>query len=377
MTDLPEEAYAAALASLAHLTPPRLRSLLVRLSPSEAWEAVCRGQAFPKGLPTFSKTPEPMEALRAQAAEVDPTALWHRCVSTGTAVAVFSDSAYPIELADDPAAPAVLFSRGDLSLMAGRRVAIIGTRRATAVGREMAAELGADLAREGVRVVSGLASGIDGAAHKGVFSVRSAPPIGVVASGLDTPYPSAHKHLWERVATEGVLLAEVPPGSIPQPHRFPQRNRVIAALSEVVVVVESHARGGSLLTVEQAMNRDRIIMAVPGSPRNDAAAGTNELLRDGCLPVHNVDDVLMQLGLGRLANTPRQDRRPEPDPTDASILQLISDRPLSLNDLINASGHDLRTVALALARLELHGWVLEMAGTYERVHVATAGSRVP
>ncbi len=377
MTALPEQAYAASLASLAHLTPPRLRALLARMAPADAWAAVRQGTAFPVGLPTPTRTVDPIGALRAQAAAVRPDAVWESCQRTGTTVTLLGRDDYPAALAEDTFAPAVLFSRGDLGVIEGRRVAIIGTRRATAVGREMAADLGAELAQQGVRIVSGLAAGIDGAAHRGVLSVGAAPPIGVVGSGLDVPYPRRHAVLWEEVAASGVLLAEVPPGAQPEGHRFPQRNRVIAALAEVVVVVESHLRGGSLLTVHQAMDRDRIVMAVPGSPRNDAAKGTNELLRDGSLPVLTTDDVLMQLGLGRLPFVAEHDHRSDPEPRDREILELIAERSASIDELVRLSECDVRAVAGSLARLEMHGWVVETAGSFERVHSPGRATRVP
>jgi DNA processing protein len=377
MTALPEQAYAAALASLAHLTPMRLRALLDRMAPSDAWAAIQEGTAFPTGMPTPSRTPDPVGALKAQAAAVQPQTVWESCQRTGTTVTLFGSRDYPAQLADDTFAPAVLFSRGDLGVIEGRRVAIIGTRRATAIGREMAADLGAELAQQGVRIVSGLAAGIDGAAHRGALSVGAAPPIGVVGSGLDVPYPRRHSVLWEQVASAGVLLAEVPPGTHPEGHRFPQRNRVIAALAEVVVVVESHIRGGSLLTAHEAMDRDRIVMAVPGSPRNDAAKGTNELLRDGCLPVLNTDDILMQLGLGRLPFSVESDHRPAPEHRDVEILDLIADRPTSIDELVSLSGCDVRSIAGTLARLEMNGWVVETFGSFERVHSSKRATRVP
>lgn len=372
MTALPGEAYAAALAGLPHLTPARLRALLARMEPSEAWRAVLAQRAFPSGFPTRATTDDAIELLGKEAAKVDPAELWDRCLATGTTVSLLGGDAYPKLLAQDPFAPAVLFSRGDFGALAARRVAIVGTRQATAVGREMAVQLGAELARNGVAVVSGLAAGIDGAAHRGVLSVaEGASPVGVVGSGLDVPYPSGHHKLWQEVADKGLLLAEVPPGSIPLAHRFPQRNRVIAALAEIVVVVESRERGGSLLTVNEADRRGRTIMAVPGSPRNPVACGTNELLRDGCLPVHDVSDILMQLGLGSSLFASPTDHRPPPAPLEQGVLDLMSDRPLSLEELVSASGLSVPQVAVALARLEIGGWIVETAGCFERVHVPT------
>ncbi len=370
MSDLPMEAYAAALAALPHLTPMRLRALLARLEPLEAWRAVLARRAFPGGFPTPPTSSDAMDVLAKQAEAIDPTELWDRCLAMGTVVSLLGHDSYPDVLAHDAFAPAVLFSLGDFAALEPRRVAIVGTRQATAVGREMAAQLGAELARHGIAVVSGLASGIDGAAHRGVLSVaQGAAPIGVVGSGLDVPYPSGHRALWKAVAEKGLLLAEVPPGSVPLAHRFPQRNRVIATLAEIVVVVESRERGGSLLTVNEAERRGRSIMAVPGSPRNPVACGTNELLRDGCLPVHDVSDVLMELGLGRSRFASPADHRAPPAAAEQAVLDLMSDRPLSFDEIVSCSGCSVGHAAVALARLEIGGWIVETAGCYERVHV--------
>lgn len=377
MTELPSQAYAAALAGLPFLTPLRQRVLLARLDPAAAWRAACNGIAFPGGVPSHTNSADPVGDLRREALAVDPAVLWDRCIRTNTAVHILGDGTYPAALAADPFAPAVLFSRGRLDALDRRRVAIVGTRQATLVGREIAAELGTELAQHDIGVVSGLASGIDGAAHRGVLAaIDGAPPIGVVGSGLDIPYPRGHAALWECVATSGVLLAEVPPGSRPLGHHFPLRNRIIAALAEVVVVVESRSRGGSLLTVDEALRRECIVMAVPGSPRNPAACGTNELLRDGSLPVHDVGDILMQLGLDRLPFARSADRRVAPNQDDARLLSFLSDAPVSFEQMMSASGADVRTVAAAMARLEMAGWVVEAAGCYERVHAASGEARV-
>ena len=191
------------------------------------------------------------------------------------------DPEFPAVLRHDPQPPAVLFVRGDLAALDARRVGIVGTRNATQTGRDIAFELGTALAEAGVAVVSGLAKGIDGAAHRGVLGVDGGRPVAVVGNGPDAPYPRVHAALWAEVCARGVLLSEWPPGTAPEPFRFPLRNRILAALSEVLVVVESRERGGSLITAQAAIERSVDVMAVPGSVRNRAAAGTNQLLRDG------------------------------------------------------------------------------------------------
>lgn len=308
-------AFAAALASLPGMSPRRLGALLDRWpDPQEAWAAVCRGHALEALAAGESHEGDARRALGdrwrwAAAGPCDPAAVWACCRAAGIEAAHRGDPRYPDVLAADPEAPAVLFWKGDPAALAGPRVAIVGTRRCTATGAAVAAELGEGLAAAGVRVVSGLALGIDGAAHEGALRVRGgAPPVGVVGSGLDVPYPRRHRRLWQRVAERGVLLGEAPPGAAPEPWRFPARNRILAALAGVVVVVESHRRGGSTLTVDAAVARDVPVMAVPGSVRSPASAGTNELLAAGAAPARDVDDVLVALSLtGVLHATPRPD----------------------------------------------------------------------
>jgi DNA processing protein len=366
--DLPLEAYAAALAGFPGMWPARLRKMLQTQPPSDVWRAVA-GEAPPNAAvaEAIRTTPELPVRWRAHARRHPPEHVWARCDAAGVAVRVLGEPGYPEVLAADREAPAVLFARGDLGALDGRRVAVIGTRNATATGRDLAQELGAGLAAAGVRVVSGLARGIDGWAHRGALSAHGAPPVGVVACGLDVVYPGEHRALWTDVAGRGVLLAEVPPGTSPEGFRFPLRNRILAALSELVVVVESRAAGGSLVTVDAAERRGIPVLAVPGSPRNRAAEGVNRLIADGATPVLDVTDVLVALGLssGR-SNTPSVDHRAPPDGDDAVVLELFGDEPLDLERVLATSGLTLTDSALALARLESTGWLMRTGGWYER-----------
>jgi DNA processing protein len=371
--ELPEWAFAAALASVPKLGPRRLLASLQRHSPSEAWERLRSGRYLPDDGSQFN------EAVARESARIEPADAMERCVRLGIAVHVLGDAGYPPTLAADPFAPAVLFSRGSLASLDQRTVGIVGTRRATASGRAMASEFGQQLAEAGVAVVSGLALGIDGAAHRGVLRASvGAPPIAVVGSGLDMVYPERHADLWNEVAERGLLLSEVPPGAPAASFRFPLRNRIIAALSEVLVVVESHERGGSLLTAGESAARDRTVLAVPGSPRNPASVGTNQLIRDlAASPIHDVTDILLALGLGTMTFAVPVDPRSRPGGFDSDLLDLLGSAPVTLDTLVAESQRSLGDVAIALARLELAGWVIRSGFTYEAVPMPHAGGVLP
>jgi DNA processing protein len=293
-------------------------------------------------------------------------AVWEAHLRAGVWVALAGGPAFPAALATDPDPPAVLFGRGDPDVLDGRRVGIVGSRRCTRYGRDLAHELGRDLAAEGVRIVSGLALGVDGAAHRGALGAGAAPPVAVVGSGLDVVYPRSHADLWEEVARCGLLLSEAPLGARPEPWRFPVRNRVIAALSEVVVVVESAEKGGSRHTVEAAMARDRPVMAVPGSVRSPVSAYPNGLLADGCHPARDAVDVLVALGLTSAGRVAVDDRRP-PGPEEAPVLDALGWEPATFDDLCARTGRTPGQVGVALARLQGGGWVAERAGWWDRV----------
>ena len=185
----------------------------------------------------------------AAATRIDVASVWQRHVDAGVGVAALGSAAYPAPLVDDIEPPGVLFMRGDPAAISGPRVAIVGTRDATRYGLDLAYELGRELAAAGVAIVSGLAVGIDGAAHAGALAADTTPPIAVVGSGLDVVYPRRNAALWREVERRGVLLGEAPLGAPPERWRFPARNRMIAAIADVVVVVESRDAGGSMHTV--------------------------------------------------------------------------------------------------------------------------------
>ena len=347
-----------ALTGLPAMGPVRLHALLDAYDPDEAWARVVRGD-----VPLVA---ERLRLLwRDASSRVDADAVWAAHVDAGVQVLTAADVAFPRVLAEDPEPPAVLFVRGSLDALATRRVAIVGTRRCTWSGRLVARSLGRELTEAGVCVVSGLALGIDGEAHSGALEVPGAAPVAVVGTGLDVVYPTRHQRLWDAVAAAGAVVSEYPLGTQPERWRFPARNRLIAALGEVVVVVESTERGGSMHTVDAALERDRVVLAVPGPVRSAVSAGTNGLLAAGCPPCRDAGDALVALGL-----TPRTGGDAQPttvdDPDLARVLDALGWEPTTLDELAERLDAPLGPVAVHLTRLANAGWVVQRSGWWER-----------
>ena len=378
MTDCPPQAYVAALAGFRNMNVHRLSALLRHHEPEEAW-AVVLGQQPAVGLiaQVLAANPPVRASWARCAAERPPARIWQQCLDLGLEVLVMGHLRYPAGLLDDRLPPPVLFARGDLALLEGRRVGIVGTRNATAGGRATARLLGNGLAAAGVHVLSGLARGIDGYAHRGVLAAHTdqndnqndsaGRPIGIVASGHDVIYPREHADLWAAVGELGLLLSESPPGTPPEAHRFPLRNRIVAALSEVVIVVESRERGGSLITASEAIDRSIPVMAVPGPVDRRSAAGTNRLICDGAAPVLGVDDILIALSYqnGRSA-VMAADLRSRPRGGDLAVYRVIAQDARTIDGVALALGLSLVDAAMGLARLEANGWIAQADGWFER-----------
>ncbi len=366
---IPAEAFVAALAGFDRMTTNRLSGLLARRSPEQAFAIATGSSPPPEPFATlFAREPDLAATWRRCADRREPEAVWRHCVAAGVQVVVEGDAAYPAALLDDPRRPAALFVRGDLGVLDARRVGIVGTRNATQRGRETAARFGYELSEEGVVVVSGLAKGIDGAAHRGALAVEGAHPVAVVGTGPDRPYPAQHAQLWELVAARGALISEWPPGTAPDAFRFPLRNRILAALVEVLVVVESRERGGSLITAREAAERGVEVFAVPGALQSRAASGTNKLLCDGAAPATETADLLMALGLDRRrAGRSRHDPRALPSAGDRRLIDACRREPRTLEALSLQCGDSLVDTAMGVARLEHAGWLRETAGWFEAI----------
>ena len=345
--------HAAALASLPRATPRRLERLLGKRDPAKVWERVERGE-----MAKWVAGDDLHDVWRDHARGTDLEALRSRLESLDAWVTTPASAQHPFTITYDIDPAPVLFRRGRMPDPTAPAVAIVGTRRCTPTGRSVAMELGSGLAEAGVTVVSGLALGIDGAAHRGALAADGAPVVGVVGSGLDVPYPRGNLDLWDAVADTGTLLGEAPLGAEPEGWRFPARNRLLAALADVVVVVESKRAGGSMHTVEEAIRREVTVMAVPGSVRNPAAAGTNLLLSEGCAPACSTDDVLVALGLataGAVRGAVARDRRIDFDSLNSlqqRLLELLDDGPVSLDVLVLRAAAPVPDVLVAADGLE-------------------------
>ncbi|MCC7493675.1 MAG: DNA-protecting protein DprA [Fimbriimonadaceae bacterium] len=280
-----------------------------------------------------------------------------------------TDPEFPARLQaiDDP--PVVLFVRGRLPAPEQPAVALVGTRRTSPYGELVAEELARDLAAAGVAVISGLAAGIDGAAHEGALRA-SGLTVAVLGTGVDRAYPSSHKALLERVAAEGGVVSEFLPGTGPRGFHFPLRNRLISGLAQAVVVVQAPRRSGALVTAQLAAEQNRDVLAVPGPITDSRHAGCHDLLRDGARLVRGADDILEVLNLppaGARGSDP-PDARPVPVAVapsagpEAAVAAACGLLPLGIDDLIEQTGLATPEVQSALVTLELKQVVRRLPG---------------
>jgi DNA processing protein len=272
-----------------------------------------------------------------------------------------SDAAFPglLRAIHDP--PAGLFLRGDgaADLLARPAVAIVGARACSAYGATVARSLGRELAAAGLVVVSGLARGIDGEAHRGALEAGGLT-VAVLGCGIDRDYPASHRDLARRIAERGLVVSEYAPGVEPAPWRFPARNRIVAGLAAATVVVEARERSGALITADLALEEGRDVLAVPGEITSALSAGTNALLRLGATPLTSAADVLEHFGLAESPSGPAA----EVGETATAVLTRLRDGPLGADELARATGLTADAVAVALSELELAGVAFAADGVY-------------
>ena len=315
-------------------------------------------------------------ALEAEAAAHGALDGWSRvevilasCRAGDVRVTALDGADYPEELRHLPDPPPILYSRGDLSALHGPRVVIVGSRRATAYGRRVSETLAVEAARSGWIVVSGMAMGVDGAAHRGALEAGGRS-VAVLGSGLDRPTPRAHAHLAERLRAQGCLLSELPPGVPARPHHFPRRNRILAALGTMIVVVEAARRSGALITARLGLELGREVWAVPSSVFSPVCEGSHLLLEDGARPV--VTPARWREALGSEAPTAGVCRPPSDvveswDAHARAVWAALEGGSRTLDELLADGALEGGEVLSTLTRLELDGWVRRApGGAFER-----------
>lgn len=282
--------------------------------------------------------------------------------SLGARLIVLGDDAYPKALAALDAPPPVLWARGRDQLLCADSLAIVGARVASAAGQRFAQGLAVQAGAAGFVVISGMARGVDAAAHQGSLATGS---VAVLGGGVDDIYPSDNAGLYERLVEDGCVVSESPVGHRAQARDFPRRNRIIAGLSRAVVVVEAEMRSGSLITARLAAEQGREVLAVPGSPLDPRCQGSNDLIRQGAALCEGMQDVLRALEGGRSLYEPRSSYDPasgeETVPGDAdladTVLALLGPTPIARDDLIRRSGGSAGAVMAVLLELSLSGLI--------------------
>jgi DNA processing protein len=292
--------------------------------------------------------------------------------ASGATLLAVTDAAYPELLRQSPDAPPLLFVLGDPGALAEPQIAMVGSRNPTAGGVATARAFASRFARAGVTVTSGLALGIDAACHEGALA-GGGLTIAVLGCGLDQIYPKAHESLAGRIAAEGAVVSEFPPGVPPLSEHFPQRNRIIAGLSSGTLVVEAATRSGSLITARLAGIAGREVFAVPGSIHNERARGCHELIRQGAKLVERVEDVLCELKLSfesqiLAPETVVAKKPPRLDKASKILLDALAFEPASVDSLIERTGLNSESITSMLLILELEGHVApHPGGRYSRM----------
>ncbi len=333
-----EAAAALTLRGLPGLGPARFRALVDRFGSARA--------ALEGSHADFTEVAGPGAAAKRRSSEPTGGAgrIVEQCAAAGVATLVYGCPGYPRSLGDLSAPPSVLFALGRTELLREPGVAIVGSRRATAYGRRVARQLGAGIAARGRCVVSGMAMGIDAAAHRGALP---GPTAAVLGSGVDVVSPPRNERLYREIVEKGVVVSEYNPGVRAEPHHFPTRNRLIAALAGDVVIVEASRKSGALITAGMALDLGREVHAVPGPIDRPTSEGTNRLIADGAGVI--VDTGLEDAGLH---STP-----PPEEPGLRELLELIPAAPVTAEEVAATAGRPVEEVATSLTVLEIRGYL--------------------
>jgi DNA processing protein len=342
--------------------PARLRALLDAFGDIEtAWQAP--GQAL-RDLGLDRRSTDNLLTARSS---LDLAAELAKVRRAGVSLLTWDDVRYPARLKAISDSPPLLYIRGEIAPEDDFGVAIVGTRNASNYGREAARVIATDLATAGVTIISGLARGIDGVAHRAALTAGGRT-LAVLGSGVDVIYPWEHRQLSHDIVARGALISEYPLGTQPEASNFPPRNRIVSGLSRGVVVVEAGEQSGALITARFAADQGRDVFAVPGTIFARASQGANRLIRDGATPVAGAADVLEGLNLKAVATHVQAQLLFPADEKEAALLARLGDDSLHVDDISRLTGMPIADVTSTLALMELKGLVRGGGGmTYTRV----------
>jgi DNA processing protein len=337
------------------------RSLLDRFgNPAEVFRAKLTDLAHVEGL-----RKQVAQRFLERAFSQDPQKVLRDVEKLGARVVIFSDPAYPEPLREIHDPPMVLYIKGAAIPGKATFVAMVGSRTSTPYGVKTAESLAQGLARRGLGIVSGLARGIDSAAHWGCIEGRGFS-VGVLGTGIDVVYPPSNKKLFDIMGEKGAVITEFPPETPPEPKNFPIRNRLISGLSRGVIVVEATMKSGSLITASMALEQGREVFAVPGSVHSFKSKGCHFLIKQGAKLVENADDVLDDLGLN-YTYAAKKDSYAEPplppmEDNEKKVYDLIGDYPVHIDDIVREGNMEPGTASAVLMRMELKGIIRQLPG---------------
>ena len=329
---------------------------------SEAWRASGE-QLRQAGLDSRA-----LAQVDARRPKIDPGRELERLGEMGVHALTWHDDAYPPRLKEFTDKPPVLFVRGELTPDDERSIAVVGTRRATPYGREMAQRLASDLARAGVTVVSGLARGIDGIAHRAALDADQRT-IAVMGHGIDKVYPPEHSGLAGEIAENGALVTEFALGTRPNAGNFPRRNRIMAGMTLGTLVIEAPEESGALFTARFALEENREVFALPGNVLSPSSRGANKLIQDGAAKlVMSCEDILEEFNLSSAAAQMELAALIPQDENEAEVLRFVSYDVAHIDEIVRDSGLPITTVSGALAMMEIKGLVKQVGGmNYVRI----------
>lgn len=346
---------------ISNLTPKKFHILLAHFtSPKEIWRA---SFAELKEIPGFSQSAETFCKHREKA---NLTKELEEINERGLQLLTLEDEGYPKVLRNLPTPPPVLYMKGAYLEKDELAISIVGTRRCSPYGRLTTERLARELGRIGFTIVSGMALGIDTAAHKGAISAK-ARTIAVLGSGFGNVYPKENQRLMEEIARNGCVFTEFSMDVLPERWNFPQRNRAISGLSRGTVVVEAPEKSGALITARFALEQGREVFAVPGNITSENSRGAHRLIKDGAKLVENVDDILVEFGdlkevlSGRGARMVKAER-PSLSPLEERVFEALDWEPIHFNDVLEKTGLSTSEISYAILQLQMKDLVQEVAG---------------